>query len=155
MTVADSSDESYVRRAMVLAERAAVNGDVPIGAILTCDDTVFEAFNEKERRPDPTAHAEILALQGAARALERWRFTDATLYVTKEPCVMCAGAMIAARIKRLVYGCADPKGGAAGSVIDIFTLAQVNHRVEVIGGVLADTTAAQLQAFFAAKRGNV
>ncbi len=137
---------------MVLAEHAAANGDVPIGAMLICDGVTFEAFNEKERRPDPTAHAEMLVLRASAQALGRWRLTDATIYVTKEPCVMCAGAMIAARINRLVFGCADPKGGAAGSVVDIFALEELNHRVDVTGDVLADETAAQLQAFFTRKR---
>ncbi|MBV8727221.1 MAG: tRNA-specific adenosine deaminase, partial [Candidatus Eremiobacteraeota bacterium] len=103
---------------------------------------------------DPTAHAEVLVLRQAATALARWRLSDATLYVTKEPCVMCAGAMIAARIKRLVFGCFDAKGGAAGSIADVFAMEEVNHRVEVTSGVLADETGAQLQAFFAAKRQN-
>ncbi len=112
---------------------------------------MFEALNEKEARPDPTAHAEMLALARAARVLGRWRI-GGTLYVTKEPCAMCAGAIAAARIERLVFGCSDPKGGAAGGVIDLFASAAVNHRVDVTSGVLADETAAQLRAFFAARR---
>jgi len=147
-----AGDESSIRRAIALAEEAAARGDVPIGAVLVCDGHVFEAFNEKELRPDPTAHAEILVLQRASTALQRWRLSDATLYVTKEPCVMCAGAMIAARIARLVFGCRDPKGGAAGSVVNVFALAELNHRVAVTCGVLEEATAAQLQAFFARKR---
>ena len=150
--IADSTDEAHIRRAMALADQAAAKGDVPIGAVLVCDDARFEAFNEKESRPDPTAHAEMLALRQASRALTRWRLSGATLYITKEPCVMCAGAMVAARIEHLVFGCRDPKGGAAGSVVDIFALEELNHRVAVTGGVLAEETAAQLQAFFAMKR---
>lgn len=140
-----------MRRAIALAAEAAARGDVPIGAVLVTGGRVFEARNEKERRPDPTAHAEMLAIRAAAEALGRWR-VGGTLYVTKEPCPMCAGALAAARIERLVYGCRDPKGGAAGSVIDILGSAAVNHRVEVIDGVLAEETAAQLREFFATKR---
>ncbi len=140
-----------MRRAMALAAEAAAAGDVPIGAVLVVEGRQFEARNEKERRPDPTAHAELLVIRAAAEALGRWRI-GGSLYVTKEPCPMCAGALAAARIERLVYGCADPKGGAAGSVIDILGSAAVNHRVEVVAGVLADETAAQLRGFFARKR---
>ena len=141
-----------MRRAMALAEEAAQHGDVPIGAILRTGDRTFFARNEKERRPDPTAHAEILALRSAAATLGCWRLTGAVLYVTKEPCAMCAGAMVAARIARVVYGCRDPKGGAAGSVIDVFASEAANHRVEVVAGVLEAETAAQLRAFFAKRR---
>ena len=136
---------------MRLAAVAAGAGDVPIGAVLVADGIRFAAHNEKEARPDPRAHAEMLAIGAAARALGRWRI-GGTLYVTKEPCAMCAGAIAAARIERVVFGCADPKGGAAGSVVDIFGSAVVNHRVAVTAGVLADETAAQLRAFFAARR---
>ncbi len=144
-------DVAYVRRAIALAERAAEAGDVPIGAVLAVDGRVFEAWNAKERLPDPTAHAEMLVIRGAARALGRWRI-GGSLYVTKEPCAMCAGALAAARIERLVFGCRDPKGGAAGSVIDILGSAAVNHRVDVVDGVLADEAAAQLRGFFATRR---
>ena len=140
-----------MRRAIALAAEAVAAGDVPIGALLVVDGRVFEARNEKERRPDPTAHAEMLVIRAAAVALGRWRI-GGSLYVTKEPCPMCAGALAAARIERLVYGCRDPKGGAAGSVIDILGSAAVNHRVDVIDGVLAEETAAQLRGFFAEKR---
>ena len=140
-----------MRRAMELAGQAAAAGDVPIGALLVVDGRAFEAHNEREARPDPTAHAELLAIQAAAAALARWRI-GGTLYVTKEPCAMCAGALAAARIERLVFGCRDPKGGAAGSVIDILGSAAVNHRVDVVDGVLAEETAAQLRGFFAEKR---
>lgn len=146
-----ADDERYVARAMALADEAAAGGDVPIGAVLVVDGRVFEARNEKEHRPDPCAHAEMLAIGEAARALGRWRI-GGSLYVTKEPCAMCAGAIAAARIERLVFGCRDPKGGAAGSVIDILGSAAVNHRVEVVAGVLAEETAAQLRRFFGEKR---
>jgi tRNA(adenine34) deaminase len=146
-----ASEEAYLRRAMALADQAAAAGDVPIGAVLVVDGRVFEARNEKEQRSDPTAHAELLAIRAAAAALGRWRI-GGTLYVTKEPCPMCAGALAAARIERLIYGCRDPKGGAAGSVIDILGSAAVNHRVEVVDGVLAEETAAQLREFFARRR---
>ncbi|GAC1303039.1 MAG: tRNA adenosine(34) deaminase TadA [Vulcanimicrobiaceae bacterium] len=138
---------------MRLADEAARAGDVPIGALLVAGGRTFFAHNEKERRPDPTAHAEILVLRNAAATLGTWRLADATLYVTKEPCAMCAGAIVAARIARLVYGCRDPKGGAAGSTIDVFGSAAANHRVTVEAGVLAAETAAQLRAFFASRRG--
>jgi tRNA(adenine34) deaminase len=142
-----------MRRAIALAHGAQEHGDVPIGAVLLFEGTILEAANEKELRPDPTAHAEMLVLREAARVLGRWRLSGATLYVTKEPCVMCAGAMVAARIGRLVYGCDDPKGGAAGSVLDLLRHPQLNHQVAVTRGVLADEASAQLRAFFAGKRG--
>ena len=137
---------------MELASQAEACGDVPIGAVLVIGDVVLEAKNEKESRPDATAHAEMLLLQQAAKAADAWRLSDATIYVTKEPCVMCAGAMVAARIKRLVYGCPDPKAGAAGSVLDVLRHPSLNHRVEITAGVLGDETAAQLQAFFRKRR---
>lgn len=145
-------DEQYIRRAMELAAQAETAGDVPIGAVLVAGDLVLEAKNEKESRPDATAHAEMLVLQSAAKALQGWRLSDATVYVTKEPCVMCAGALVAARVKRLVYGCPDPKGGAAGSVVDLVRHPSLNHRMEVTGGVMEAETAAQLQAFFRKRR---
>lgn len=137
---------------MELAAQAEAAGDVPIGAVLVTGDVVLEAKNEKETRPDATAHAEMLLLQAAAKAFHAWRLSDATVYVTKEPCVMCAGAMVAARVKRLVYGCSDPKGGAAGSVLDLVRHPSLNHRIEVTGGVLEEETAAQLQSFFRKRR---
>jgi tRNA(adenine34) deaminase len=148
------TDEDRLRQAMALADRAEAGGDVPIGAVLVVNGLVVEAENEKERRNDPTAHAEILALREAGRRLGSWR-TGGTLYVTKEPCAMCAGAMVAARVERLVFGCADPKGGSAGSVIDVIASSAVNHRIAVVSGVLANETGAQLRAFFARRRGNV
>jgi tRNA(adenine34) deaminase len=142
-----------MRRALALADRACEQGEVPIGAVLTVEDLIVEAANEKELRPDPTAHAEILVLREAARLLGRWRLTGATLYVTKEPCVMCAGAMVAARIERLAYGCDDPKGGAAGGVLDLVRHPNLNHQVNVTRGVLGEQAAEQLRKFFALKRG--
>jgi tRNA(adenine34) deaminase len=141
-----------MRRALILAAEAEAHGDVPIGAVLVLGDLVVETKNEKELRPDPTAHAEMLAIARAAARLGAWRLAGAVLYVTKEPCVMCAGAMVAARIERVAFGCRDPKGGAAGSVIDVFASQAVNHRVEVTAGVLEAETAAQLRAFFVARR---
>ncbi|HEY2474916.1 MAG TPA: tRNA adenosine(34) deaminase TadA [Candidatus Cybelea sp.] len=148
-----NDDETYLRRALALAAAAAYEGDVPIGAVLVSGDLVLEGKNEKEARRDPTAHAEMLLLREAARRLGAWRLSDATLYVTKEPCIMCAGAMIAARIKRLVYGAPDPKGGADGGAFDVLRSARTNHRLEVTAGVLQSEAAEQLQRFFREKRG--
>lgn len=143
-----------MRRAIQLADAAAEHGDVPIGAVLVlADGRIIESCNEKELRRDATAHAEMLALRAAAQLAGAWRLGGATIYVTKEPCVMCAGALVAARIERLVFGCRDPKGGAAGSVIDLVNHPALNHRIDVRGGVLESETARQLQTFFAAKRG--
>ncbi len=147
-----SEDEGYIRRALELAEKAASAGDVPIGAVLVDGELMLEAKNEKEARPDATAHAEMLLLREAARRRGAWRLSGATLYVTKEPCVMCAGAMIAARLKRVVYAARDPKGGADGSVFDILRSAKTNHRLEVTAGVLETEAAEQLQRFFRSRR---
>ena len=141
-----------MRRALELAAEAQAAGDVPVGAVLVCGEETIEARNERERLADPRAHAEMLAIGEAARRLGAWRLAGATLYVTKEPCVMCAGAIAAARIARLVYGARDPKGGAAGSVIDVFSSAAVHHRVQVTGGVLEQETGRQLRDFFARLR---
>jgi tRNA(adenine34) deaminase len=146
------TDSDYVRRAVELAADAERAGDVPIGAVLVCGEVVVDAKNEKEARSDPTAHAEMLALREAARRLGSWRIAGATLYVTKEPCLMCAGAIIAARIERVVFGAYDPKGGAAGSVVDAFASPAANHRVSVTGGILEEETSRQLRTFFERKR---
>jgi len=148
------TDEMYLRRALELAEEAARAGDVPVGAVFVSGDLVLEGKNEKELRRDPTAHAEMLLLREASRRLGAWRLCDATLYVTKEPCAMCAGAIVAARIKRVVYGTRDPKGGADGSTFDVLRSPQTNHRLEVTAGVLERETAAQLQRFFQERRGD-
>lgn len=146
------SDAEHMRRAIELAEGAVEGGDVPVGALLICGDVVLEAKNEKEARRDPTAHAEMLLVREAAQRLGAWRLADATLYVTKEPCVMCAGAIVAARIKRLVYGARDPKGGADGSAFDILQSPNTNHRVHITGGVLEAEAAEQLRRFFRERR---
>jgi len=148
----ETDDERYLRRTLELADRAEAHGDVPIGAVLVSGDLTIETFNEKELRPDATAHAEMLALRAAAERLGVWRLSDATLYVSKEPCVMCAGALLAARIKRVVYGAPDPKGGADGGAFDLLRSPLTNHRVEVTAGVLEAEAAEQLRKFFRARR---
>ncbi len=150
-----ASDEAGIRLALAEAGRALEHDDVPIGAVVLSrlDGRVLGAgHNERELREDPTAHAEILALRAAAAAGRSWRVLDATLYVTLEPCAMCAGAIVLSRIPRVVFGCTDPKAGAAGSVLDVLALPQLNHRPDVRGGVLADECAEQLRAFFRARR---
>jgi len=135
------------------ARRALDHDDVPIGAVVVHDGEIVGAgHNERELRQDPTAHAEIIALRAAAAALGSWRVLDATLYVTLEPCAMCAGAIVLARVPRVVYGCSDPKAGAAGSVLDVLSEPRLNHRPQVTGGVLARACAALLTDFFAARR---
>ena len=142
-----------MRVAIAEAERALDHDDVPIGAVVVRDGAVIGAgHNERELRQDPTAHAEAIALREAARAVGSWRVLDATLVVTLEPCAMCARAIVLARVPRVVYGCADPKAGAAGSVLDVLAEPRLNHRPQVRGGVLAAECAALLTAFFAARR---
>ena len=142
-----------MRMALKLADQAAKHGDVPIGAVVTRGEEVLGAAgNEREHRRDPTAHAEVLALRQASERLGGWRLLETTIYVTLEPCPMCAGAITLARVPRLLYGAADPKGGAVGSVIDLFAEPVVNHRPAVEGGLLADESAALLDSFFSARR---
>jgi tRNA(adenine34) deaminase len=146
-------DAELMRLALAEAERAAGHDDVPIGAVVVREGEVLAAAgNERELRRDPTAHAEILAMRGAADRLGGWRIPDATLYVTLEPCAMCAGAIVLARVPRVVFGALDPKAGAAGSVFDVLAEPRLNHRPEVVSGVLADESAALLNAFFAVRR---
>ena len=146
-------DEHFMRLALREAERAAEHGDVPIGAVIVREGEVIAAAgNERELRPDPTAHAELLALREAARALSSWRIGDSVLYVTLEPCAMCAGAIVLARVPRVVYAASDPKAGAAGSVIDVLGEPRLNHRPRVDAGLLADESAALLEEFFASRR---
>lgn len=146
-------DEHYMRKAMELAARAEAAGEVPVGAVLVSEDRVVAGgWNQCIALNDPTAHAEMLLLRSAGQSLDNYRLTGATLYVTLEPCAMCAGAMVHARIARLVYGAADPKTGAAGSVFDLLQTSQLNHRVEVTGGVLAEACGAMLRDFFRARR---
>jgi len=146
-------DEYFMRLALREAERALEHDDVPIGAVVVRDGEVIGAGgNERELRQDPTAHAEIIALREAARAAGSWRVLDSVMYVTLEPCAMCAGAVVLARVPRVVWGTADPKAGAAGSVFDILAEPRLNHRPEVAGGLLAADCAALLTAFFAGRR---
>jgi tRNA(adenine34) deaminase len=146
-------DEYFMCLALREAERAAEHDDVPIGAVVVRDGEVIGVGgNERELRSDPTAHAEVIALREAARALGSWRVLDSVLYVTLEPCAMCAGAIVLARVPRVIYGCADPKAGAAGSVLDVLGEPRLNHRPVVQGGLLAMESAAMLQGFFATRR---
>ena len=142
-----------MRRALELARQAADHGDVPIGSVVARGDEILGAAgNEREHRRDPTAHAEVLALRQASERLGGWRLLETTIYVTLEPCPMCAGAIYLARVPRVVYGAADPKGGAVGSVIDLFSEAVVNHRPTVEAGLLAEDSAALLESFFSTRR---
>jgi tRNA(adenine34) deaminase len=142
-----------MRLALREAERAAGHDDVPVGAVVIHQGEVLGAAgNERELRADPTAHAEVLAIREASKRIGGWRIPDAVLYVTLEPCPMCAGAIVLARVPRVVYGAPDPKAGAAGSVIDILGEPRLNHRPQVDGGLLADEAAALLDAFFSARR---
>ena len=146
-------DEYYMRLALREAERAGEHDDVPIGAVLVREGEVLAAAcNERELRSDPTAHAEILALREAGGKLGGWRISDAVLYVTVEPCAMCAGAIVWARVPRLVYGAADPKAGAAGSVLDVLGEPRLNWQPEVAAGLLAEECGALLSDFFARRR---
>jgi len=146
-------DGELMRLALAEAERAASHGDVPIGAVLASDGAVLaQAGNEREQRQDPTAHAEMLVLRAGAAQSGGWRLPETTLYVTLEPCAMCAGAIVLARVPRVVFATTDPKAGAAGSVFDILAEPALNHRPEVRAGLLATEAAAQLRAFFAARR---
>jgi tRNA(adenine34) deaminase len=146
-------DEYYMRLALREAERAVDHDDVPIGALVVHEGEVIAAArNERELRRDPTAHAEILALREAAARLDSWRLLDTVLYVTLEPCAMCAGAIVLARVPRVVYGTDDPKAGAAGSVLDVLAEPRLNHRPAVARGLLADEAAGLLRAFFASRR---
>ena len=146
-------EDYFMRLALREAELALEHDDVPIGAVVVRDGEVLAAaHNEREVRQDPTAHAEVLALREAARHDGTWRVHDAVLYVTLEPCAMCAGALVLARVPRVVYGATDPKAGACGSVLDVLGEPRLNHRPVVAGGLLADDCAELLRSFFAARR---
>ncbi len=146
-------DDHFMRLALREAERAPPHEDVPIGAVLVSEGEVAAAaHNERELRQDPTAHAEIIALREAARRAGSWRLLDAAIYVTLEPCAMCAGAIVLARVARVVYGASDPKAGACGSVLDVLSEPRLNHRPDVAGGLLADDCGALLSGFFASRR---
>ena len=147
------SDADYMQRALALARAAAAQGEVPVGALVVRGSEIIgEGANRPIGQHDPSAHAEIEALRAAGRALGDYRLTGATLYVTLEPCIMCASAIVHARIGRVVFGAWDPKAGAAGSIADVFAIPQLNHRVDVFGGVLAEECATLLSEFFRARR---
>jgi len=149
----DHDDLRYMREALAYARAAEAAGEVPVGAVLVRDGEIIgRARNRPIGANDPTAHAEILALREAAAATGNYRLTGTTLYVTLEPCPMCAGALVHARVARLVYGAADPRAGAAGSVFDLVRSVALNHRMEVCAGVLADESRELLQGFFRARR---
>jgi tRNA(adenine34) deaminase len=146
-------DEYFMRLALREAERALDHDDVPIGAVVVHEgEVIASARNERELRRDPTAHAEILALREAAGHLDSWRLLDTVLYVTLEPCAMCAGAIVLARVPRVVYAADDPKAGAAGSVLDVLAEPRLNHRPSVAHGLLAQDAAELLRAFFTSRR---
>ncbi len=147
-------DNEYMRRALGLAHHAAGLGEVPVGALIVHENVVIaEAYNERESRPSALAHAEISAVGEACRKLGRWRLSGCSLYVTLEPCVMCAGALVQARVDRVVYGARDPKAGAVESLYQVLEDARLNHRPQVDGGVLADECGKMLSDFFKARRG--
>jgi tRNA(adenine34) deaminase len=144
-----------MRQALELAKQAAENGEVPVGAILVSNGVrIAEASNLREQSGSPIAHAEMRVIQAASEKIGNWRFVDTTLYVTLEPCPMCAGAIVLARIPKVVYGTADPKSGAAGTLYNILQDERLNHRVELVSGVLADESSALLKSFFQERRQN-
>jgi len=147
------SDVAFMRRALELAATAETAGEVPVGAVLVRgDEIIAEGANRPIAGHDPTAHAEIEALRAGGRALSAYRLTDTTLYVTLEPCIMCASAIVHARVRRLVFGAWDLRAGAAGSIVNVFALPALNHRVDVFGGVLMDECGALLTRFFDKRR---
>jgi tRNA(adenine34) deaminase len=148
------TDDEVMAMALAEAEKAPAHGDVPVGAVVVVDGRVVAVrHNERELNGDPTAHAELLALRDAAEDLHDWRLVDATLFVTLEPCPMCAGAAVAARIKRLVFGAPDPKAGACGSLYNLCADPRLNHEVEVTAGVQRERVSELLSTFFASQRG--
>ena len=149
----EAADARWMRRALELAEGAGAVGEVPVGAVVVRGDTVLgEGQNRTARDADPTAHAEVVALRAAAAAQGDWRLLDATLYVTLEPCAMCAGAIVLGRVPRVVYGAADPKAGMGGSLGNLLQDPRLNHRCEVRAGVLAEESSRMLRSFFRARR---
>jgi tRNA(adenine34) deaminase len=153
-TPAPSDDAAWMRVAIALADDAASQGEVPVGCVIVGadGDALGRGYNGREALSDPTAHAEIVAIREAARRIHGWRLEGATAYVTLEPCAMCAGALVLARVARVVFGCTDPKAGAVQTLFTIGTDARLNHRFELLGGVLAEECAGRLQRFFAALR---
>ena len=149
----DEIDRRFMQEAVELARRALESEDVPVGALVVHEGRVIgRGYNQREALKDPTAHAEMIALTAAAAYLHQWRLDDCTMYVTLEPCAMCAGALVLARLPRLVYGASDPKTGACGSLFDIPQDPRLNHRVETVSGVLAEPAAELLRAFFQHRR---
>jgi tRNA(adenine34) deaminase len=147
------TDAEWMREALVLARASLEHGDVPIGCVIVRDDeAIAAAGNERELRGDPTAHAEVLALRAASEVLGTWRLAGCTLYVTLEPCAMCAGAIVLARVDRVVFGTADPKAGFAGSLGNLLDDPRLNHRVALVGGVEAHAAAELLRTFFRERR---
>lgn len=150
----EERDRRWMAHALMLAQRAAAEGEVPVGAVIVRDDAIVgEGWNRPIGLSDPTAHAEIQALRNAASRVANYRLPGTTLYVTLEPCPMCAGAMVHARIKRVVFGAADPRSGAAGSVFNLLQGTPLNHQCEISGGVLAEECGALLKGFFRERRG--
>lgn len=146
-------ESRYMQLALEQARRAWAQGEVPVGAVVVCDgEVVAVGYNQPIGRHDPTAHAEIVALRAAAEKLGNYRLPGCELYVTLEPCAMCSGAMMHARLARVVYAATDPKTGACGSVVDLFAQEQLNHHTEVVGGVMAEEASAMLKGFFAERR---
>ena len=146
-------DRFWMAQALALARKASDEGEVPVGAILVREDVrIAEAYNLREASGSPIAHAEMLAIQAASETIGNWRFTETTLYVTLEPCAMCAGAIVLARIPKVVYATSDPKAGAAGTLYNILEDERLNHRVELVSGVLADESSALLKSFFQQRR---
>ncbi len=149
----EARDAAYMRRALELARHAEEAGEVPVGALVVLNDEIIgEGWNQPIVAHDPTAHAEIVALRAAAARIRNYRLSDTVLYVTLEPCAMCAGAMVHARVARVVYGAADPKSGAAGSVFNLLESSALNHRAQVTRGVLAEECGEMLRKFFEARR---
>ncbi len=148
-----TSDETFMLRALELAHEAETNGEVPVGAVIVChDEIIAEGYNRPITSHDPCAHAEIIALRNAGQHQQNYRLPECTMYVTLEPCCMCAGAIIHARLKRLVFGATDPKAGAAGSVFNLLDSTALNHRVGVKAGILEQESASMLTTFFQSRR---
>lgn len=153
ISVLNPDDQSYMRLALREAERAFEAEEVPVGAVIVhAGKVIGKGFNQREKLEDPTAHAEMLAITAAAQALGDWRLEDCTLYVTLEPCPMCAGAIVNARVKRVVFGATDPKAGACGTLMNVVQDSRLNHRVELVAGVLAEESGAILKQFFRTRR---
>ncbi len=153
ISLLNPDDQSYMRLALREAERAFEAEEVPVGAVIVhAGKVIGKGFNQREKLEDPTAHAEMLAITAAAQALGDWRLEDCTLYVTLEPCPMCAGAIVNARVKRVVFGATDPKAGACGTLMNVVQDSRLNHRVELVAGVLAEESGAILKQFFRTRR---